>query len=76
MLIAVTGGAKLMDDKTGKDEGLIFISWSGEISRQVATALRELIRNTIQTATPWMSEVDIDKGARWRSEIEGHWRLP
>jgi hypothetical protein len=55
---------------TNKDETLIFISWSGETTRRVALALRELLANTIQTALPWMSESDIDKGARWRSEIE------
>lgn len=32
-------------------------------------ALHELIRSTIQIATPWISETDIDKGAKWRSEI-------
>jgi hypothetical protein len=32
-------------------------------------ALHELIRSTIQLATPWISETEIDKGAKWRSEI-------
>jgi len=51
-------------------EGLIFISWAGETSRRVGNALRDLIRNTIQTANPWMSDSDLNKGARWRKDIE------
>ena len=49
---------------------LVFISWGGDASKSVAAALRDLISNTIQTVVPWMSESDIEKGARWRSEIE------
>jgi hypothetical protein len=55
---------------SGKDRAAIFISWSGEMSSQVALALRELLKGTIQTANPWLSGPDIEKGARWRTEIE------
>jgi hypothetical protein len=53
-----------------KEDALIFISWSGETSKGIALALRELLRNCIHTANPWMSESDLEKGARWRSEVE------
>lgn len=48
----------------------ILLSWSGEESRQVATALRVNLRNMIQAAVPWMSEQDLPKGSPWFNELE------
>jgi hypothetical protein len=47
----------------------IFISWSGSRSRYIADALRGWLPTVLQAAKPWMSERDIDKGARGSSEI-------
>ncbi len=49
----------------------VFISWSGSKSKEVASALRRWIPDVIQTVEPWMSQADIDAGARWNREIEG-----
>jgi hypothetical protein len=49
----------------------VFLAWSGSRSKAVATALRKWLPNVIQTIEPWMSENDIDKGARWLKEISG-----
>ena len=47
----------------------VFISWSGARSRAIADALREWLPAVIQTARPFMSETDIDKGSRGLDEI-------
>ncbi|MCX9013096.1 MAG: toll/interleukin-1 receptor domain-containing protein [Candidatus Methanoperedens sp.] len=47
----------------------VFISWSGERSKAVANALHDWIPYVINAVQPWMSEVDIDKGARWYIEL-------
>lgn len=48
----------------------VFISWSGTQSKAVATALHKWIPDVIQVAEPWMSETDIEAGARWGRQIE------
>ena len=47
----------------------VFISWSGLRSKAVAEALREWLPTVIQTAKPFMSETDIDKGSRGLDEV-------
>src|SRR5438045_2181304 len=47
----------------------VFISWSGELSRQVAKLLHEWLGNVLQNVEPWLSEADIEKGSVWFGEI-------
>jgi hypothetical protein len=47
----------------------VFISWSGSQSKAIASALREWLPNVIQFLDPFMSSEDIEKGARWSSNI-------
>lgn len=47
----------------------VFISWSGELSHNIAKLLKEWIENVIQSAECFLSSEDIDKGTRWFSEI-------
>lgn len=49
----------------------IFLSWSGERSKAVAEALHDWLPKVIQSIQPWMSAVDIDRGARWSADIAG-----
>ena len=47
----------------------VFISWSGDSSRDVARALRGWQPKALQFVDPFMSETDIDKGTRWATEV-------
>lgn len=47
----------------------VFISWSGEVSQDVANALKKWLPNVIQTINVFVSSEDIQKGRRWFSEI-------
>lgn len=47
----------------------IFISWSGDLSKNIAEIFRQWIPGVIQAAKPYYSPDDITKGTRWSSEI-------
>lgn len=53
----------------------IFLSWSGERSQIIAEALRDWLPKVIQAIEPWMSALDIDRGARWSSDIAAELEL-
>ncbi len=47
----------------------VFLSWSGEKSKQVADSLRELLPLVINELQPFVSSKDISSGTRWQSEV-------
>ena len=54
------------DDKTPQ----IFLSWSGELSRQIAIALQKWIHVVFESLHAWVSDTDIALGARSIKSIE------
>jgi hypothetical protein len=48
----------------------VFISWSGELSGDVATLLNEWLPSAVPGTIPWLSKEGIEKGSIWFSAIE------
>ncbi len=46
----------------------LFLSWSGEVSKETASFLSEWIPNVLQEVEPFFSH-DIEKGTRWGQEL-------
>jgi hypothetical protein len=47
----------------------VFISWSGQQSKEIAEELRNWIPSVLQFAKPYYTPSDVEKGAKWGSEI-------
>jgi len=47
----------------------VFISWSGDLSKKLAEAVREWLPGVLQFVTPYFTPSDIDKGNLWLSDI-------
>lgn len=47
----------------------VFLSWSGERSKQVANLLSDWLSCVIQASRPWVSTRDLDRGTLWFGEI-------
>jgi len=47
----------------------VFVSWSGERSKAIANGLKHWLSDVFQGLHVWMSDHDIQAGARWSSEL-------
>ena len=47
----------------------VFISWSGPHSERLGEVLRDWLPNVLQHVRPYFTPSDIEKGARWSTDI-------
>jgi hypothetical protein len=47
----------------------LFLSWSGQVSQQLATVLRKWLPYMLHSIKPFMSSVDIHAGDRWNDDL-------
>lgn len=47
----------------------VFISWSGDLSKKIAEVLKDWIPTVLQSAKPYFTPDDIEKGSKWETEI-------
>lgn len=47
----------------------LFISWSGNVSQQIANEIRQWLPLILPSIEPFITTSDIEKGARWQGEI-------
>jgi len=47
----------------------LFLSWSGDRSKNLASYLRHWIPQLLQHVEPWVSETDLSAGGRWADQI-------
>ena len=47
----------------------VFICWGGKLSKEVASILHEYIHKIIQSLEVFVSQHDIDSGARWNFRL-------
>ena len=47
----------------------VFISWSGNLSNKLADAVKQWLPSVLQFVKPYFTPSDIEKGAKWASDI-------
>lgn len=47
----------------------VFLSWSGDLSKHLAEAIRDWLPGVLQLVTPYFTPADIEKGTRWSTDI-------
>ncbi len=72
---ACSSAAKLLNSlptsEACKNDMKVFISWSGQRSKDLANALRNWLPMVLQYVEPWVSDQDISAGERWAQAIAG-----
>ena len=63
------GNNRAKNKSSGRPEVKVFISWSGPTSEKLGDAIRNWLPNVIQSIEPYFTPADVDKGARWFSDI-------
>jgi hypothetical protein len=48
----------------------VFLSWSGEPSKSIASGLKDWLSDVFHDLSVWMSDHDIDAGSRWAGELD------